>query len=131
MDIFLRVTAGILIAVVLNVVIAKQGKDISLLLVLAVCTMVATVAVEFFREIITFLRKLESVGNLNGGMLKILLKCVGIALLSEISGMICTDFGNASLSKILHMLATAVILWLALPVFTELIELAEQILGAA
>jgi hypothetical protein len=43
--------------------------------------------------------------------------------------MVCADAGNASLGKVLQILASAVILWLSLPVFTALIELIQKILG--
>lgn len=130
MDIFVKTTAGVLIAVVLSVVLEKQGKDLSVLLVLAVCSMVAVAAMEIFREIISFLRRLESLGELNHDILTVLLKSVGIALLAEITALVCADSGKGALGKVLQLLATAVILWISLPLFTELMDLVETILGS-
>ncbi len=130
MDIFLKTTAGVMIAVVLSVILAKQGKDLSVLLVLAVCAMVAVAAMGFIGDVIEFLRKLESIGNLNHDILTVLMKCVGISMLAEITALVCSDSGNAAMGKVLLLLATAVILWLSIPIFEELIELAEDVLGA-
>lgn len=130
MDIFIKAAAGILVTVVLGLTLAKQGKDISVLLVIAVCCMVFAAAFHYFEDVVDFLEKLEDVGQLNSQMLTILLKAVGIGILAEIIGLICTDAGNAALGKVLQILASAVILWLSIPLFTELIGLAENILGA-
>ena len=130
MDILLKAAAGVLIAAIINVACVKQSKEISVLLVLAVCAMVATITFEFLDDIIVFLRKLESIGNLNHSILTILLKSVGIAILAEITTLICADSGNNAFGKVLQMLATVMILWLSLPVFTQLIDLTQEILGA-
>lgn len=61
-------------------------------------------------------------------MLGILLKAVGIGLVSEIAGLVCTDAGNGSLGKTLQMLGSAVILYLSLPIFTAMLELIREIL---
>ncbi len=130
MDIFLKAAAGILVTVVIGLILSKQGNDFSTVLIILVCSMVVAVAIHYFQQIIDFIHTLEAKGNLNGELIKTMFKTVGIALLSEIISMICADSGNSALGKALQILSTAVILWLCIPMFTELIELAESILGA-
>lgn len=130
MDIFIKAAAGILIAVVLILTLSKQGKDISLLLTIAVCSMVVSAAITYLQPVVDFLKRLQSIGQLDSETLTILMKAVGIGLLAEIIGLICTDAGNASLGKALQMLATAAILWMSIPLLNELIELIDKILGA-
>ena len=130
MDLFLKTAAIILLAVVLGLTLAKQEKDLSLLMVMTVCCVAATTAMHYLKEILTFLEKLADIGHLNSDILNILLKSVGIGLLAEISANICSDAGNASLGRVLQMVSSVVILWLSLPLFSELIKLAEEILGS-
>lgn len=130
MDIFVKCAAGVLVAAVLIITLAKQGKDISILLVMAVCCMVLGAAVTFLQPVVDFIKQLQSIGQLDSEMITILLKAVGIGLLAEITCLICADSGNASLGKALQLLATATILWLSLPLLNELIELIDNILGA-
>ena len=130
MDIFMKAVAGVLIASVVSMILSKQGKDFSMLLIVSVCCMVAAAALGYFKEIIHFIRMLQQKGNLNNDLTVILLKAVGIGILSEITCMICTDSGNASLGKVMQFLSSAVILWLCLPLFTQLIELIEGVLGS-
>lgn len=129
MEDFLKSVIGVLIAVILYQTLSKQDKTVAILLIIAVCAMIFAVISGFWREIISFISHLEMLGDLNHEYVKIMLKAVGIGLLSDISSSVCTDAGNASLGKVLQMLSSAVILWLSLPLFTELISLAEKILG--
>ena len=121
------VLAWVLLAVVLGLSLGKQ-KDIGVLLTMAVCCMVAMIAISYLEPVLDFLRELETLGDLQGDMLGILLKAVGIGLVSEIAGLVCTDAGNGSLGKTLQMLGSAVILYLSLPIFTAMLELIREIL---
>lgn len=130
MDVFIKAAAGIFIAVILGLTLAKQGKDISLLLTVVVCCMVVTAAVTYLEPVIDFLERLQSIGQLNTEMFAILMKAAGIGLLTELMSLICTDAGNASLGKTLQILASAVILWMSIPMLNALVDLIDNILGA-
>ena len=130
MEIFIKAVAGVLISAVVTLILSKQGKDFSVLLVICVCCMIGAVALDFFQKILDFIRLLEKKGNLNYDLISILLKGVGIGILSEITMTICTDSGNAALGKMIQFLSSAVILWLCIPLFTQLLDLIESVLSA-
>ena len=129
MELFIKACGGILIGVILWLCLHKLGKDISLLLTVAVCCMVTLAAITYLRPVFDFFNKLQSIGNLNTEFVKIVLKVVGIGLLSELCSMICKDAGNEAMGKSLQILSTGVILWLSLPVFEKLLSLIDTILG--
>lgn len=129
MDVFFQGAAGVLVASILGLTLAKQGKEYSVLLSIAVCALVVVCSIRFLEPVLDLVCQLKAVGNLNDQMVQILFKIVGIGLVSEIVGMVCKDAGNASLGKALQMLGTAVILWLSIPVFQALLELIQEILG--
>lgn len=128
MDIFIKAVAGVLLALIMTLVISKQGKDFSLLLTVLVCTVVATAAISYLSPVINFFERLQIVGKLDSSFLKILLRAVGIGLLAEIVGLICTDAGNAALGKTLQFLAGVVVLWMSVPLFENVISLIDEIL---
>ena len=113
MEQFLQASAMILLAVILALILKKQGQDMAVLLSIAACCMAAVIAVNYLKPVMDFLGRLEALGNLNGGLVGILFKAVGIGLVSEIASMVCADAGNASLGKVLQILASSVILWLS------------------
>lgn len=129
MNLFYKAAAATLIAVILSITVGKQEKDIATLLSLSVCCMVAAAAITFIQPVLDFLWELESSAQLKEGLLSVLLKCVGIALIAELTSTICSDAGNDSLGKIMHILASAVILYLSIPIITTLLTLIRQLLG--
>lgn len=129
MSIFLKAVAGVLTAVILWLTVNKDNKGISTLLTLAVCIMVFFVCAYFLQPIIDFIHKLEILGELDEGLISIVLKVVGIGLLTEISAAICKDSGNESMGKSLQILSAVAAIWLSIPVFERLITLLDKILG--
>lgn len=129
MDIYIKAVSAALITVVLCLVVAKRDKDMSLLLTMVGCCMLATVAVIYLEPVFAFFRQLQSMSDMDPEILGILLKSVGIGLLSEIVGLICADVGNSALGKVLQIVAVALILWISLPLLTALMDLVGEILG--
>ena len=129
MDGFLRVCACVLVAVVLSLALNRHGKEMTLLLSIAVCCMVLTLTLAYLEPVMEFVSQLQSAGHLDHDILKIMLKAVGIGLIAEIAGLICADAGNGAMGKAVQILASAVILWVCLPLMTSLLELVQSILG--
>lgn len=123
MDIFLKALSCVLIALVFCLALHKQGKDIALLLSLFICAMVLLVAFQYLSPIIDFFDNLQEIGNLDGQMLQILLKSLGICLLAEVTSLLCADAGNAAMGKTVQFFATAIVLFLSLPLFNNLLDI--------
>ena len=128
MDTLFKAIAGVLISVILYHTIPKERRELSMLLSIAVSCMVSIAAFTFLKPVMEFLEQLQGIADLNSEMIEILIKAVGISLVTEITGLICKDFNNGALGKAIHFLAVSVTLWLALPVFEELVELLGTIL---
>ncbi len=129
MDKFFQAVALVMVAVILIMALQKQGKEIALVLSVLVCCMVGLLAFSFLRPVLDFVRKLQTIASFDSVLFSSLLKVVGISLVAELSGHICTDAGNAALGKIIQFLGACVVLWLSLPMLTGLLELVEGILG--
>lgn len=128
MEQFFRAVALVLLAVVFVLILKNSSKGIGELLSLLVCCMVMMAAVSYLEPVIAFVETVQDLSGLDGDMLKILLKVVGISVTAEIAGLLCDDAGNSAMGKTLQILATAVILCLSLPMLTSLLRLIEGIL---
>lgn len=128
MSIFLKVIASTLIGLIVCLVLNKQNKDFSMLLSIAVCSMVLVVGVTYIKPILDFFSKLESFGGLDSEITGILLRCVGVGIISEITAMICNDAGNSSLAKTVMLSASVMILYMCLPMFEGLLDLISGVL---
>ncbi len=129
MELFWKAAGGVLLAVVLGLTLGKQEKDLEVLLTMAVCCMVTMIAIYYLEPVLEFMWELEELGDLQGDLLGILMKAVGIGLVAELAGMICNDAGNSSLGKVIQMLGSSVILFLCVPIFSQLLNLIREILG--
>ena len=128
MNLFIKAVSAVLIALFLSAMLEKQSKDLALLLTVATCSLILIVTIQQFEPVIQFFKKIQLVGQLDSSLLKIILKVVGIGLLSEVISLLCFDNGNASMGKTVQLLASCVMLCISLPLFNALLDLIEEIL---
>ena len=129
MSTFLQTAAGVLVVVIFGIALSKQSKDWALVLSVLACCSVLAIMAAYLEPIIAFVNQLRSLGNLDGEAFGIVLKVVGLGVISEIASLICQDSGNAALGKGLQMLSAVVILWLSLPLMQGLLEMVQKIMG--
>lgn len=126
---FFQICGIVLVAIILILALEQYEKRIAGLLGLLVCCMVLSAAARYMLPIVSFLWQLEETSGLDHNLVSIMLKAVGIALTSEVAAAISADTGNAALGKTIHLLSSATIIWLSLPLFSALLELIQKILG--
>lgn len=128
MDTFFRLIGGVLIAVVLGVTLSRQSQDITLVLSIGVCCMVAAAAAAFLTPVMDFVHRLQQLAQLDTKAFSTVLKIVGIGLVGEIAALVCTDAGNSALGKAVQIAASAAVLWLSLPLMESLLALIREVL---
>lgn len=115
--------------VIIYLLLDKQNKDMAVMITLCGCCMVIMAAVCFLEPVISFIGHVREIADLDGDLLKILMKATSVAIISEIAAQICHDAGNTSIGKTVNFLAITVIVWLSIPLFTELLDMLSKILG--
>lgn len=131
MDLFIKSAIGVLIAIIAYIILQRHGKDFSVILTLTVCVMIAVVCIQLMRPVTELFNQLITIGKINREHFQIIMKAVGIGLLSEITTLICNDVGNTAMGKTLQLLATVTILLISLPLFSGLIDLFNSLLFTA
>ncbi len=104
-------------------------KEIGTLLAMGICLAIAGIAAAFLEPIVALLGDLEQLGGLDGDIPKLLLKALGLSLVSELAATVCADSGNGALGKLLTFLGTAAVLYISLPLITSLTDFLREILG--
>lgn len=126
---FLGACGAVFLAAILAVNLGGHRKDMASLLVMAVCVMLGLMAAQYIRPVLEFVRELEQIGGIDGEMVRVLVKIVGIGVISEIAVLVCADAGNGAMGKSLQILAVMVMLSLSVPLFRSLIDVLQEILG--
>ena len=129
MERFFQASAGIMAGVILWIILSRQGKEYALLLSIGACCLVTVVALRYLSPVLELMEQLQTLGDLQTQWLSIMVKAIGIGLVTEIGTLICNDAGNAALGKTLQLMGAAAVLWMSVPLVNSLIELLEQILG--
>lgn len=128
MEGFFQAAGAVVILVILCLLVSSRDKSFGSLLVMGGCAMVLMLGISYLSPVVSFLQDLQSLGNLQPELVKILMKVTGIGILTEITVLLCADSGNSSLGQSLRILSTGVILWLSLPIFQAMLDLVQSIL---
>lgn len=129
MDDFWKTTALVLLTVILSLSLDKTERDISAVMGIVALCIAACAAVTILNPVLNYLVELQRLFHLPDGLISILLKAVGIALVAELSATICADAGNASLGKMLQILGGAAVLTLSVPMFRTLMTIIKEMIG--
>lgn len=129
MEIFWKSMALVLVAVLLGIQLAKQNKDMEILLTMAACLLIFWTAIRMLEPVIDFLKRIGTDNDIRIDLLEVILKCFSVGIGTEFAGTICMDAGNTALNKSIHFLGITTILYIALPVFSGVIELMQRIIG--
>lgn len=130
MDNFWKAAAGTVIALILILTLDKRSRDLALVLILCTCIMVGLTALSYLREIVKFIQRVAALGKMNQSYIAIMIKTMGIGMISEIISAVCRDAGNDSVARMLEILGYGIIVNLSLPVFADLLNLIQNLLGA-
>ena len=125
MDRFLQAAALAMVGAVLALVVQKQAKEISILMVIACSAVILALAAWFLEPVVDFVTELRLLGQLDGATVTILLKTAGVGLLA---GAVCEDAGEGTLAKMVRLCGSAAALYLALPLFTSVLDMIGDML---
>ena len=130
MNDFIKASAFVLVAIIFSLTLPGNNKHFATVISICVCAIVSIAAMIYLEPVLDFIEELQVMGKWDGELFTILLKSVGIGIIMQIVTMLCTDAGNAALGKSINLLGTAVILWISLPLFTELISIVNNLLSS-
>ena len=129
MDIFLKLCAAGLIGLILALFIEKEEKHIAVLMSVVICSMLIAASTEFLQPILKLIRQLQRTAALDSEVLSILLKSVAVSLISEFTCLLYTEAGYSSIGKAIQTTGTMLLLYFALPLFSNLLRLISELLG--
>ena len=126
---FIQTAASAMIGIILILTIRGKNGEIALLLSIACCCIALFGVVQILTPVRDFIEALMITSQIDTDLIKNLMKILGIGLIGEITSSVCADSGNTAIGKTVQLAATAMILYLSLPLFTSLLELVERIMG--
>lgn len=128
MNIFQIVIIGI-VGVLLVLSIKEKSPEFALGTSLITGVIVLTAIISQFDGILDFLNRYLSIDGLNSDFIKILLKILGIAYVTQFGAEVCKDAGSASIASKIELAGKVIILSYGIPIIISLLDTVKGILG--
>lgn len=127
MEIF-KIIGFSLVCIVLILVLKQIKPEFALLVQVLSGVIIILFLLPKVNRILDALERLALVAQLNQGFMGILLKIVGISLVAEFGIAFCRDSGQQAMATKVELSAKILILFVALPIVFNVLEMLEQIL---
>ncbi len=122
MEILKIIAIGIITTIA--VLIVKQTKpEIAVLLGLAGSILIFFELVDMLNNVFVVFNNIVEQTGVSNELFGILLKIIGVGYLTEFSASLCADSGNSSIADKIMLGGKVVILVLALPIFTSILNI--------
>ncbi|MFU0801215.1 MAG: stage III sporulation protein AD [Xylanivirga thermophila] len=127
MDIMQIVAMG-LVATVLAVTVKQDKPELGIFITIAAGIIIFTIILSKLVSIIDILYDLSIKSNLDNMYISIVLKVVAVSYIAEFGAQICKDAGEGTIAKKIELGGKIVILTMAIPILTALMEVIVKIL---
>ena len=124
----MQIVAIGLIAAVLAIVVRQQRPDVALMISLAAGVIIFIMVLGNIKAVASTINNMAQRANLDSIYLTTILKVVGIAYISEFGAQICKDAGEGAIASKIELGGKLLIMILALPILTALMEVILKIL---
>ncbi len=127
MDIIKIVGIG-LITVIASMLVKPIKPEVSIIIGLCGGVLILIQTINYVVDIIDTFSSIVDKTGLDTGLLKTLLKIIGVGYLTEFSANLCNDAGSSSVADKILFAGKIIILVMALPIVTSIIEIIVEIL---
>ena len=117
-----------LVTTIIVVTVKQQRPDIALLISLAGGTVILIFVVSSLSVVIETISNLFNKSNMDPVYITTILKVIGIAYLADFGAQLCKDAGESAIAAKIELGGKIIILLLAIPILTALMELILKIL---
>ena len=114
-----RLSALLLTATLLTVVLKKQSPELSLVLTLAACTAISCLLLSLLKPVLTLAASLAARAEMEDKL---------IGLLTELTSAVCADAGQSALAKLAELGGGFLCLVVSLPLLQAVLALIEELL---
>ena len=118
-----------LTAAVLALTLRPKNGEISLLLTVACSVMLLLVALGSAAGVIDSVHRIVAASQINSAYIAVLLKVIGICLLTEFTANTCRDAGSSALASNITLAGKLMAAVCAIPLYTDILNTVMSIFG--
>jgi len=127
LDIF-KILAIALLTCVATLVVKQVKPDFASIVAIAGGVLILLMLIDYLEQIVGVFQLIVEKTNLSPTILTTILKIIGVGYLTEFTSNICIDSGSSSLSSKVLLAGKVIILFMSIPILTNIIDLIVGIL---
>lgn len=128
MDIIFKIIAVGLITCLATIIIKPIRSDFSIIIAIAGGLIILFMIINYLTDVFDAFKNIINISGLNSNLYKLLLKIIGVGYLIEFTAGICIDTGNQSLGDKVLLGGKIIIMVMALPIVTSILEIIMELL---
>ena len=128
MEILIKAAVIGVTGTIFAIVIRKFNGEISLLLAVALVSVIIYMAGDTARETITYIKELSNETGMSALYISPVIKTVGIAIVTEMTSKVCKDGGQSAVSSAIELIGALAAVYVAMPVVRSVLEMLRGLL---
>lgn len=128
MEVIFKIIAIALLTVIATVVVKPVRNDFALIIALTGGIILLMLVLGYVGQVFSVMREIISLSGVSSSLYTLLLKIVGVGYLVEFTAGICSDTGNSSLGDKVLLGGKVIILVMALPIVTNILQIIVELL---
>ena len=128
MDIIFKVVAIGIITCFATLIVRPIRSDFSIIITIVGGLVILFLIINYLTNVFDSFKNIIEFTNINSGLCKLLLKIVGIGYLIEFTAGLCSETGNSGLGDKVLLGGKIVIMVMALPIITSILEIIMELL---
>lgn len=128
MDIIFKIVGIALITVVAALIVKPVRSDFAMLITLVGGVIILALLLSSISSALSLISGIANKTGINGSLLSLVFKIIGIGYLTEFSASICADAGSASLGDKVLLGGKIIILMMSLPIITNILDIVMELL---
>ena len=128
MDLVFKIVAIGLITCVATLIVKPIRNDFAILIAITGGIIILALLLNYLTDIFSYLNKIITTTGISNNLYKLLLKIVGIGYLIEFTSGICNDTGNSSLGDKVLLGGKIIIMVMAMPIVTSILQIIMELL---
>lgn len=123
MTILIKVAAVAVAGTVLSLVIKKNSPEMALMLTISLALIALYLAFDTIKEVTQFIASLADMAQISPAVLTVVIKAVGISVVSKLSSDVCRDAGQTSVASGVELVGVFAALYISLPLFKTVLNM--------
>jgi stage III sporulation protein AD len=116
------------VGAIFAVTVKQHRPEIAVMVSAGTAIIILFMAADYLFNAVSVLSQLSEKAGVNGGLLSSVLKIIGVGYITEFSSGICEDSGNKSIGDKISFAGKIIILIVALPVLTAVIDIISEMM---